>query len=84
MYIYIKQYVKKDLAKINWDAEFQNFKYVNEMTTKFEEIIDSKIKELIPLKKQAKDRQQTQAPWINLASLNAIRRKYHAWKSFKI
>ena len=75
--------MKKDLANLNWDIEFQDCSDVNDMTTKLEEVILSKIKEYIPLKKKTNNGHQKQAPWINLSSLKAIRRKYHAWKRFQ-
>ena len=73
--------MREDLTKIDWASKFKDCDTINDMTTKFEEIIGDLRGKHIPLKKVGK---KSQCPWVNLKSIKAIKRKYHAWKRFQL
>ena len=76
------QKMRSDLMCINWDEEFKSCQNINDLTTRFEEILHEKIKEHVPLKKNNTRKNGNHLPWVNYKTQKAIKRKYHAWKRF--
>ena len=74
--------MRKDLSMIDWDQEFNLCKDVHSMIKKFEDIIDQKVKEHVPLKKRNNRNNGSHVPWVDYRTSKAIKRKYHAWKRY--
>ena len=75
------QLMKENLEKVNWDDVFSGCADVNQMTSKFEDIIKIETDNCVPLKKPS-NKTKPQCPWIDWKTVKATRRKYHAWKRY--
>ena len=73
--------MKEHLEKVKWDDVFSGCADVNQMTSKFEDIIKIETDNCVPLKKPS-NKTKPQCPWIDWKTVKATRRKYHACKRY--
>ena len=76
------QHMKRDLESTDWEGEFKDCNGINELVSKFNDILQDNIKKHVPMKKKNTRSSQNKVPWMNNKALKAVKRKYHAWKRY--
>ena len=73
--------MRQDLQSVNWESEFDKCEDINDMLSRFEQIIQANITKHVPLQKKS-SKTHGNLPWVNYKTSRAIKRKYHAWKRY--
>ena len=76
------QHMRGDFEKMDWEDIFKDCRSINELVTKFNDIVQDKIKKHVPMKNKKTNSNKNNVPWMNRKALRAIKRNYHAWRRY--